>query len=126
MEDANNTCDKKIAHNTENIEYTEKYGKLQEIMEKYGKLQENIENTENMENTLSKPLGVDCQYCDKNQNNCEWVCEYCGKNQYDCVCCDCGEIDCDECAKPLWVTVCCDKNENDCECDKCPTCSESE
>src|SRR6266496_170324 len=79
MEDANNTCDKKIAHNTENIEYTEKCGKLQEIMEY----------------TLSKPLGVDCQYCDKNQN--------------DCVCCDCGERDCDECAKPLWVTVCCDE-----------------
>ncbi len=130
MEDANNTCDKKIAHN----------GKLEEFV---------LEIMENMENTLSKPLGVDCQYCDKNQNDCEcekpfglycssdcdsdhdcqycgktqtdcirsrycdcvseWVCEYCGKNQYDCVCCDCGERDCDECAKPLWVTVCCDE-----------------
>src|SRR6266568_562191 len=143
MEDANNTCDKKIAHNTENIEYTGKYGKLEEFI---------LENTEN---TLSKPLGIDCQYCGKTQTDCirsrycdcvsEWVCEYCGKNQYDCVCCDCGERDCDECAKPLWVTVCCDEYvkpecltpewvcrcrgeyvEPECESDYCPTCSDSE
>src|SRR6266496_4635696 len=132
MKDANNTCDKKIAHNTENIEYTGKYGKLEEFI---------LENTENMENCdknqnnceCEKPFGLycssdcdidcdgdhDCQYCGKTQTDCirsrycdcvsEWVCEYCGKNQYDCVCCDCGERDCDECAKPLWVTVCCDE-----------------
>src|SRR6266496_358601 len=84
---------------------------------------------ENMDNTLSKPLGVDCQYCDKNQNDCECEkpfglycssdcdidcdgehdCQYCGKTQTDCICSDCGERDCDECAKPLWVTVCCDE-----------------
>src|SRR6266496_5396593 len=103
MEDANNTCDKKIAHNTENIEYTEKYGKLEEFIMKI------MEIMENMDNTLSKPLGVDCQYCDKNHecekpfglycsSDCdidcdgEWVCEYCGKTQTDCIrsrYCDC-------------------------------------
>src|SRR6266496_4156576 len=130
MEDANNTCDKKIAHNTENIEYTGKYGKLEEFI---------LENTENMENTLSKPLGVDCQYCDKNQNDCECKkpfglycssdcdidcdgehdCQYCGKTQTDCIrsrYCDCvSEWVCEYCGKNQYDCVCCDCGERDCD-----------